>query len=162
MEYSPRVVLRSWREFHQNSFKTKRNTSTCKNFVFYFVLQIFAISKQQRKENYHQVESDLLKSSKHWKATIAPMRWQGGDKAPSRNSSLPCRLILNWPDPFFCTGTLKKETHTCCDSRRRPLNDHIESFALAKNTELPKVQWYRGQLKKVQMFLCIYIIITFS
>lgn len=38
---------------------------------------------------YYQEKGYLLKSSKYWKATIAPIRWQGGEKAPSIKSSLP-------------------------------------------------------------------------
>lgn len=70
---------------------------------------------------------------------MAPMRWQGGEKAPSRKSSLPCRLILNWPDPFIGTGTLKKR-HIGSDSKIGPLNDHIESFALAKQQPIILIQ----------------------
>lgn len=47
---------------------------------------------------------------------MAPMRWQGGDRAPSRNSSLLCRLILNWPDPLTGTGILRMR-HTDSDSK---------------------------------------------
>lgn len=129
---------------------------------FYFYLHIFAINKQGRKENDHQVKSDLLKSSKQWKATMAPMRWQGGDKAPSRKSSLPCRLILNWPDPFIGTGTLKnRDTHRLWQQDRTTQWSHRKLF-FSKNTEEPRVQWYREQLKQVWMFSCIYILITYS
>lgn len=30
--------------------------------------------KKQKKDNHHLVQSDLLKSSTHWKATMAPIR----------------------------------------------------------------------------------------
>lgn len=49
---------------------------------------------------------------------MAPMRWQGGDRAPSRNKSLLCRLILNWPDPLTGTGILRMR-HTDSDSKDR-------------------------------------------
>lgn len=49
-------------------------------------------------------------------------------------SSLPCRLILNWPDPFIAAGILKK-THTN-SSKKQPLNDLIDNFALAKRRNI--------------------------
>lgn len=71
---------------------------------------------------------------------MAPMRWQGGDKAPSRKSSLLCRLILNWPDPLTGTGTLNmRHTHRqwqqttdwsqteVCFSKKKKKNIHTES-----------------------------------
>lgn len=58
-----------------------------------------------------KVKSDLLKPSKHWNATMAPIRWQGGEKAPSRKSSLLCRLIFKRFDPLAGMGSLEKR-HT--------------------------------------------------
>lgn len=105
---------------------------------------------------YHQVKSDLLKSSKHWKATMAPIRWQGGDKAPSIKRSLLCRLILNWPDPLTGTGTLIMR-HTDDDSKTGPLNDHMERGLLwQKILNSQKYTYsFREQLKQVWMFLSI-------
>lgn len=93
-----------------------------------FDQHVFYIDTEAIKEDHNQIESDLLKSSKHWKATMAPMRWQGGEKAPSKKSSLLSRLILNWLDPLTGTGTLKKR-HTDSNSKTQQRNDHIERFA---------------------------------
>lgn len=57
---------------------------------------------------------------------MAPIRWQGGDKAPSMKSSLLCRLILNWPDPLTGTGTLKKRHIQVATAKTGPLNDYRE------------------------------------
>lgn len=44
---------------------------------------------------------------------MAPMRWHGGDRAPSRKSSLLCLLTSNWPEPLTGTGILElTHTHT--------------------------------------------------
>lgn len=81
---------------------------------------IFIRIKTRGKVIYHQVQSDLLKSSTHWKATMAPIRWQGGDNDPSRKSSLLCRRILNCPDPLTGTGTLEtRQTHRLWQQRQK-------------------------------------------
>ncbi|TNN56680.1 hypothetical protein EYF80_033107 [Liparis tanakae] len=51
------------------------------------------------------------KREDQWNATMAPMRWQGGEKAPSRKSSLLSRLILQRLVPVTGTGTLRT-THS--------------------------------------------------
>lgn len=38
---------------------------------------------------------------------MAPMRWHGGDRAPSRKRSLLCLLKSNWPEPLTGTGILE-------------------------------------------------------
>lgn len=43
---------------------------------------------------------------------MAPMRWQGGDRAPSRKSSLLRLLISNWPEPLTGMGILEWTTET--------------------------------------------------
>ena len=75
-----------------------------------------------------------MKSSKHWKGTMAPMRWQGGDRAPSRNRSLLCRLILNWPDPLTGRGSLKSRK-TDSDSNDRTTELSCREACFRKNTE---------------------------
>lgn len=52
----------------------------------------------------HKIWRHLLKWSKLWKATMAPILWHGGDSAPSRKSSLPWRRIA-WNSPESFTGT---------------------------------------------------------
>lgn len=115
-EPSPRAVPRSWRELHQNSCKRQKGKHQQAATLFIYLYQ----NKNQRKFIYHQVQSDLLKSSTHWKATMAPIRWQGGDNDPSRKSSLLCRLILNCPDPLTGTGTLEtRQTHRLWQQRQK-------------------------------------------
>lgn len=115
-EPSPRAAPRSWRELHQNSCKRQKGKHQQAATLFIYLYQ----NKNQRKFIYHQVQSDLLKSSTHWKATMAPIRWQGGDNDPSRKSSLLCRLILNCPDPLTGTGTLEtRQTHRLWQQRQK-------------------------------------------
>lgn len=35
------------------------------------------------------------------------MRWQGGDRVPSRKRSLLCRLIFSWAELLTGTGNLE-------------------------------------------------------
>lgn len=50
-----------------------------------------------------------MKSLKHWKATMTPILWQGGERAPSRNNSLLCRRISSWPEePLTGTDNLER------------------------------------------------------
>lgn len=48
---------------------------------------------------------------------MAPMRWHGGDRAPSRKSSLLCLLISNWPELLTGTGILEL-THTQTEQQK--------------------------------------------
>lgn len=88
---------------------------------------------------------------------MAPIRWQGGDKAPSRKSSLLCRLILNWPDPLTGTGILKKRHTQTMTAKTGPLNDHIDRFDLAKNTEQPRVQIFVQRTIKASQDVLFYL-----
>lgn len=82
---------------------------------------------------------------------MAPMRWQGGDRAPSRNRSLLCRLILNWPDPLTGTGILRKR-HTDGDSKHWITEEACFGKKEKKHWTGRYKYLYREQLRQDGMF----------
>lgn len=69
---------------------------------------------------------------------MAPMRWHGGDRAPSRKSSLLCLLISNWPELLTGTGILEL-THT---DRTTERSNPVEKKNKKNNPKQPKIVYF--------------------
>lgn len=69
---------------------------------------------------------------------MAPMRWHGGDRAPSRKSSLLCLLISNWPELLTGTGILEL-THTQTEEQK---DQTLPEKKEKKKPKQPKIVYF--------------------
>ncbi len=91
--------------------------------IFHYINHL--IKKKERKRSEVKWRH-LLKCSKLWKATMAPILWQGGDSAPSRKSSLPWRRIVwNSPVSFIGADNLRGErTVYVCECKQAKVGNY--------------------------------------